>query len=145
VKPSLGWFVTAAARLYDVSERLIDETHGHTPSPPLRLDFLRFCGHLGLVLVACSWLGEVGRLELHGREHAERRVPARGVVEDLDVLEDPVRRALRVGQDWRRISSFLSVAKKLSATPLSQQSPGLPIERAIPAFAQAWAKPSETS
>jgi predicted component of type VI protein secretion system len=43
-----------------------------------------------------------------------------------------------VGQDCRRISSFLSVAEKLSATALSKQSPRLPVDLAMPALPQAW-------
>ena len=38
------------------------------------------------------------------------------------------------------MSSFLSVAKKLSATALSKQSPRLPIDWAIPAARACWPK-----
>jgi hypothetical protein len=60
-------------------------------------------------------------------------VPAAAVEEDLDVLEDlAAQLALgRPGAPWT--SSFLNVAKKLSATALSKQSPRLPIDWAIPA------------
>src|SRR4051812_13698606 len=44
----------------------------------------------------------------------------------------------RVGQERRWTSSFLSVAKKLSATALSKQSPLEPIERAMPASRADW-------
>jgi hypothetical protein len=50
----------------------------------------------------------------------------------------------RVGQERRRTSSFLSVAKKLSATASSKQSPLDPIERAMPASRADWPKASET-
>src|SRR3954466_2827002 len=50
----------------------------------------------------------------------------------------------RVGQERRCTSSFLSVAKKLSATALSKQSPLEPIERAMPASRAAWPKARET-
>src|SRR5438477_2265720 len=51
----------------------------------------------------------------------------------------------RVGQERRLISSFFSVAKKLSATALPYASPREPIEIAMPASRAAWPKPSETS
>lgn len=72
-----------------------------------------------------------GRLELLGRAEAERAVPAAAVIERLDVVED--RSSSRVGQDRRWMSSFFNVAKKLSATALSKQSPREPIDWAMPA------------
>src|SRR3954465_8192319 len=50
----------------------------------------------------------------------------------------------RVGQERRCTSSFLSVAKKLSATALSKQSPLDPIEREMPASRAAWPKARDT-
>src|SRR4051812_32500360 len=50
----------------------------------------------------------------------------------------------REGHDRRCTSSFLSVAKKLSATALSKQQPFDPIERAMPASPAAWPKPRLT-
>ncbi len=50
----------------------------------------------------------------------------------------------RVGHERRWTSSFLSVAKKLSATALSKEQPFEPIERAMPASPQAWPNPSDT-
>jgi hypothetical protein len=44
-----------------------------------------------------------------------------------------VRSSTFAGQERRLISSFFSVAKKLSATALSKQSPLLPIDWAMPA------------
>ena len=55
------------------------------------------------------------------------------VVERLDVLEHCGLQLEPRGQPRRLTSSFLSVAKKVSATALSYASPRDPIETAIPA------------
>ena len=83
-------------------------------------------------------------LEVCGRAHAERSVAALAVVEDLDVVEDLVRSSAFCGHGRRLTSSFLSVAKKLSATALSKQSPRLPIDWAIPAALAVCPNASET-
>src|SRR3954453_19031001 len=49
------------------------------------------------------------------------------------------------GHERPWMSSFLSVAKKLSATALSKQSPLLPIDWAMPAARARWPKASETN
>jgi hypothetical protein len=86
------------------------------------------------------------RLELRWREKPERGVSTAAVEEDLDVLEDL---GPEFGLGWPGaavwMSSFLSVAKKLSATALSKESPRLPIDWAIPAARACWPKASETN
>ena len=62
--------------------------------------------------------------ELNRGQVSERRMPAAAIVKQLDVFEH---RAVRIGSStplavWYT-SSSLSVAKKLSATALSQQFP----------------------
>ena len=72
-------------------------------------------------------------LELHGRAHPERRVPAAAVEEDLDVLED-LGAQFGLGGPGAAVDELvLKVAKKLSATALSKQSPLLAIDCAMPA------------
>jgi hypothetical protein len=56
-----------------------------------------------------------------------------------------VRSSAFEGQVRPWMSSFLSVAKKLSATALSKQSPRLPIDWAMPAARACWPKASETN
>jgi hypothetical protein len=68
-------------------------------------------------------------------------VAPHAVIERLDVLEGSEVSSRRVGQERRCTSSFLSVAKKLSATALSKQSP---LERAMPALRAAWPKATDT-
>jgi hypothetical protein len=53
-------------------------------------------------------------------------------------------RSRLVGHGWRCTSSFLIVAKKLSATALSNASPFDPIDTAIPASLACWPKPRAT-
>jgi hypothetical protein len=85
------------------------------------------------------------RLELLGREKAERGVPTSAVEEDLDVREDlgPQLGLRRPGAAVDEL--FFKVAKKLSATALSKQSPLLPIDWAMPAARACWPKASETN
>jgi hypothetical protein len=65
-------------------------------------------------------------LILARRELAETGMSSSAVVEDLDVLED-LAAELGLGRLCTTvINSFLSVAKKLSATALSKQSPESP-------------------
>ena len=61
-------------------------------------------------------------LERSGAEIAQRRMSAPPVVEELD-SNSSVRAAVRVVQAASWTSSTFSVAKKLSATALSQQFP----------------------
>jgi hypothetical protein len=79
-------------------------------------------GRDGLLLVSVSLF------VVDWAEHVEAGVPAARVVEAFDVPEDPEARACsRVANRSRRMSSFSSEAKKLSATALSQGSPIDPI------------------
>ena len=84
-------------------------------------------------------------LVVDGRSLPEGAVAALAVIEDLDVVENfgaqlgPCRPARR----W--MSSFLRVAKKLSATALSKQSPLLPIDCEIPALRACWPNASDTN
>jgi hypothetical protein len=72
-------------------------------------------------------------------------VAAGGVVEAFDVLED-LSDELAAG--WPGLAMdelFLSVAKKLSATALSNASPLEPIDMAMPASRAVWPKARETN
>ncbi len=79
-----------------------------------------------------------------GCEVVERGVSSLAVVEALDVLEDGGAEICLVGHEWRCTSSFLMVAKKLSATALSNASPFDPIETEMPASRACWPKPRAT-
>jgi hypothetical protein len=72
-------------------------------------------------------------------------VASLAVVEDLDVVEDLGAQFGLCRQERRWMSSFLRVAKKLSATALSKQSPLLPIDCAIPAARAFWPNASDTN
>ena len=72
-------------------------------------------------------------------------MPAAAVEEDLDALEDLRASSALDGQERPWMSSFFRVAKKLSATALSKQSPRLPIDWAIPAARACWPKASDTN
>ena len=75
----------------------------------------------------------------------ERAVAALAVVEDLDVVED-LGAQLVLGRPRAAVDeSFLIVAKKLSATALSKQSPLLAIDCAMPALRACWPNASDTN
>ena len=71
-------------------------------------------------------------------------MPAGGVVEGFDELEDFADELAPCGPGAAVHELFLSVAKKLSATALSWAQPLEPIETAMPASRAFWPKPSET-
>jgi hypothetical protein len=71
-------------------------------------------------------------LVLGGAEVAEARVAPAGVEKHSMYQNRRIRAASRVGKRSRRSSSFSRLAKKVSATALSQGSPTRPIDSAMP-------------
>jgi hypothetical protein len=105
-------------------------------------------GRARIVVELGESVGVVG-LVRGGRAHPERGMQPSAVVEALDVVED--RRSQRgpggpaPGGCWWSSTSLVSVAKNVSATALSKQSPRLPIERAMPCCTHVLPNASETN